>query len=127
MFPQLFNWRNSLALAAIAIVTVSIFYSSFLARKIAADEKQKIEQWLQAVSDINNPAVTSTDLASMILTENSKGIPMITVTEKDSILDHYNLDTTKIQSDKTNLRNKLKAHGFGHVLPPLARAVNSKQ
>lgn len=108
MFSQLLNWRSSLALVAIAIVTVSIFYSNFLAKKIAADEKQKIEQWLQAVSDINNPAVTSTDLAGKILTENSEGIPMITVTEKDSILDHYNLDTIKVKSDKNYLKNKLE-------------------
>lgn len=108
MFSQLLNWRSSLALVAIAIVTVSIFYSNFLAKKIAADEKQKIEQWLQAVSDINNPAVTSTDLAGKILTENSEGIPMITVTEKDSILDHYNLDTIRVKSDKNYLKNKLE-------------------
>jgi hypothetical protein len=47
MFPQLFNWRTGLALIAIAIVTVSLFYSNFLAKKIAAEEKQKIEQWVQ--------------------------------------------------------------------------------
>jgi signal transduction histidine kinase len=86
---------------------VSIFYSNFLARKIAAEEKQKIEQWLQAVSDINNPVITSTDLASKILTENSVGIPMITVTEKDSILDHYNLDTIKVKNDPQYLKRKL--------------------
>jgi signal transduction histidine kinase len=108
MFPQLFNWRSSLALIAIAIVMVSIFYSNFLARKIAAEEKQKIEQWLQAVSDINNPGITSTDLASKILTENSVGIPMITVTEKDSILDHYNLDTIKVKNDPQYLKRKLE-------------------
>lgn len=107
MFPQLFNWRSSLALVAIAIVMISIFYSNFLARKIAAEEKQKIEQWLQAVSDINNPVITSTDLASKILTENSVGIPMITVTEKDSILDHYNLDTIKVKNDPQYLKRKL--------------------
>jgi len=86
---------------------ISIFYSNFLARKIAAEEKQKIEQWLQAVSDINNPVITSTDLASKILTENSVGIPMITVTEKDSILDHYNLDTIKVKNDPQYLKRKL--------------------
>ena len=107
MFPQLFNWRSSLALVAIAIVMVSIFYSNFLARKIAAEEKQKIEQWLQAVSDINNPVITSTDLASKILTENSVGIPMITVTEKESILDLYNLDTIKVKNDPQYLKRKL--------------------
>ena len=117
MFPQLFNWRSSLALVAIAIVTGTIFYSNFLAKRIAADEKQKIEQWLQAVTDINDSNISSTNLASKILTENSQDIPMITVNEKDSILDHYNLDTFKIKSDKHYLANKLEE--FKKTYPPI--------
>ena len=107
MFAQLLNWRTTLAIVAIAIVTGTIFYSDFLSKKIAADEKQKIEQWLQAVNDINDSTITSITLASKILTENSRDIPMITVTEHDSILDHYNLDTAKINSNKFYLRDKL--------------------
>jgi hypothetical protein len=117
MFPQLFNWRSSLALVAIAIVIGTIFYSNFLAKRIAADEKQKIEQWLQAVTDINDSNISSTNLASKILTENSQDIPMITVNEKDSILDHYNLDTFKIKSDKHYLENKLDE--FKKTYPPI--------
>ncbi len=108
MFPQLFNWRTALAIVAIAIVTVTIFYSNFLSKKIAADEKQKIEQWLQAVNDINDTTITSiSPLASKIFTENNKDIPMITVTEHDSILDHYNLDTFKINAEKNYLKDQL--------------------
>ena len=107
MLSQLFNWRTGLAFIAIAIVSVSIFYSNFLAKKIALEEKQKIEQWVQAVNENNNFNNTSTILSSKILTENNKDIPMIAVTEKDSILDHYNLDNFKIANDKNYLRNKL--------------------
>ena len=114
MFAQLFNWRTTLAIVAITIVTVTIFYSNFLSKKIAADEKQKIEQWLQAVNDINDSTVTSITLASKILTENSQDIPMITATEHDSILDHYNLDTFKINSDKNYLRDKLAEFKKGY-------------
>jgi hypothetical protein len=62
MFPQLFNWRSGLALIAITIVSVSIFYSNFLAKKIALDEKQKIEQWVEAVNEVNNVNTNSTIL-----------------------------------------------------------------
>ena len=44
MFPQLFNWRTILAVVAIIIVSATIFYSNFLAKKIALEEKQKIEK-----------------------------------------------------------------------------------
>lgn len=108
MFTQFFNWRSLLAILAIAIVTGTIFYSKYLAKKIAAEEKIKIEQWVEASKDIANPNTTQINLASKILTENSKDIPMIQVTEKDSILDYRNLDSSKIITDKSYLQNKLK-------------------
>ena len=117
MFSQIVNWRSGLALLAIAIVTGTIFYSNFLARKIAAEEKVKIEQWLQAVTDINTSTSGSTNLASKILIENSEGIPMITVNERDSILDHYNLDSARIRSDKHYLKNQLEE--FKKTYPPI--------
>ncbi|MFN8245123.1 MAG: sensor histidine kinase [Ferruginibacter sp.] len=117
MFSQIVNWRSGLALLAIAIVTGTIFYSNFLARKIAAEEKVKIEQWLQAVTDINTSTSGSTNLASKILIENSEGIPMITVNERDSILDHYNLDSARIRSDKQYLKNQLEE--FKKTYPPI--------
>jgi signal transduction histidine kinase len=107
MFTSIFNWRSVLAMIAIVIVCASLFFSNYLAKKIAAEEKQKIEQWLLAVGDMNNVNSSASNLASKILTENSQGIPMITVTEQDSILDHYNLDTVKVREDKNYLKNKL--------------------
>ena len=107
MFPQLFNWRTALALIAIAIVTVSLFYSNFLAKKIAAEEKQKIEQWVEAVNEVSNSNSPQTNLSSRILTENNKDIPMIAVNEKDSIMDHYNLDSFKIKHNNNYLKNQL--------------------
>ncbi|HCY89459.1 MAG TPA: sensor histidine kinase [Chitinophagaceae bacterium] len=117
MFSQFLNWRSLLALVAIAIVTGTIFYSNFLARKIATEEKTNIEQWLHAVTEINNNSTSSTNLASKILSENSRDIPMITVTENDSILDHYNLDSVQIKKDRHYLERKLKE--FKKTYPPI--------
>ena len=39
MFSQIFNWRSLLAFIAIIIVSATIFYSNFLSKKIAAEEK----------------------------------------------------------------------------------------
>jgi hypothetical protein len=107
MFNSLLNWRSALAVVAIAIVTGTVFYSDHLARKIAAEEKIKIEQWADASKEVANPNNTEGDLAIRILIENSKDIPMIQVTEKDSIMDHRNLDSAKIAEDKSYLRKKL--------------------
>ena len=107
MFNSLFNWRSLLALIAIAIVTGTVFYSNHLAKKIAAEEKIKIEQWVEATKDIANPNTTEINLAGRILVENSKDIPMIQVDEKDSIMDNRNLDSLQIAKDKSYLTDKL--------------------
>jgi len=108
MFNSLFNWRTFLAVIAIAIVTGTVFYSNYLAKKIAVEEKIKIEQWVDATKDVANSGVnTELNLAIRILTENSKDIPMITVDEKENILDHRNLDSIKITGDKSYLAEKL--------------------
>src|SRR5215207_10003885 len=99
MFSQLFNWRTLLAIVAIAIVTGTIFYSNHLAKKIAAGERLKIEQWVEAEKDLFNPESVPTTLSTRILTENNKDIPMIGVNEKDSIIDHFNLDSAKVKAD----------------------------
>ncbi len=108
MFLQLFNWRTLLALMAIIIVSATIFFSNFLSTKIAREEKQKIEQWVEAVKEVSNGGSNQTNLSSKILTENSRDIPMIAVTEKDSILDHYNIDTFNMVGNKKFLYQKLK-------------------
>lgn len=107
MFSQLFNWRTLLAFIAITIVSGTIIYSNHLGQKIAADEKIKIEQWVEAVKDINNPFSTETILSGRVIAENSRDIPMIAVTEKDSILDYYNIDTAQIKKNPEYLFEKL--------------------
>jgi signal transduction histidine kinase len=107
MFNSLFNWRTVLAVIAIAIVSGTVFYSNYLAKKIATEEKIKVEQWVEATKDILNPNSGVSNLASRVLIENSKDIPMIQVTEKDSIMDHRNLDSAKITSNKSYLAEQL--------------------
>ncbi len=109
MFNSLLNWRTVLAVIAIAIVTGTVFYSNHLAKKIAAEEKIKIEQWVEASKELANPNSTGSalNLTIKILTENSRDIPMITVTEKDSILDHRNLDSAEIIRNRLYLVDKL--------------------
>jgi signal transduction histidine kinase len=106
MFQQLLNWRTLLAIIAISIVTGTIFYSKYLASKIAKEERQKVEQWVEAGSFINNSASTDTKLASLIIVQN-KSIPIIWTNEKDSIIEYINLDSSK-SLNKSYVDNKLR-------------------
>jgi len=48
MFTQFFNLRNFLAVVAIAIITGTIFYSNYLGKKIAKEEREKVSRWIDA-------------------------------------------------------------------------------
>ena len=126
MFSQLFNWRIGLAIAAIAIVLASLYLSDFLAKKIALEERRKIEQWVEAVKEVGSN-MAQTNLTGRILTENSKDIPIIVVTEKDSILDHQNLDSAAIARNPSYLSNKLRE--FKSINKPIIwkNPFNNKQ
>jgi signal transduction histidine kinase len=106
MFQRFFNLRNLLGIVAIAFVMASIFFSNYLAKKIAADEKRKIEQYVEAVNDLNNINNTDTKLASKIITENSIDIPLIETNEKDSIISN-NFDSAKFIKNNSFLKSKL--------------------
>src|ERR1700759_5311401 len=107
MIRSLFNWRSMLAVVAIGIVTGTIFYSNYLAKKIAADEKRKLEAWVEAQRTIIKATEqTSLILAAKISSENAD-IPIIETNEKDSIITYINLDSTKAESDKNYLQEKL--------------------
>ncbi|HQV54120.1 MAG: HAMP domain-containing histidine kinase [Chitinophagaceae bacterium] len=108
MFRQILNWRTALAVIAIFIISGTIFYSQYLARKIAKEEKQKVEQWIEAVKFlISSSENADVKLAAMITTQNTS-IPIIEANEKDSILQFINLDSTKSANDISYVQRKLK-------------------
>lgn len=127
MFRQLLTWRALLALVAILIVSGTIWYSSYLAKKIEKDEREKVEQWVEAGIFINNPSNQDIRLASLILIQTD--IPIIETNEKDSITNWVNLDSTRVlkgwQDDEPNktlnnngyLKSRLAA--FRSSRPPI--------
>lgn len=106
MLQQFLNLRNLLGLIAIAFIMASIFFSNFLAKKIAADEKRKVQQYVEAVNDLNNINNQDTKLATKIIVENGKDIPLIQTNEKDSIVAN-NYDSAVIAGNKFYLKEKL--------------------
>jgi signal transduction histidine kinase len=105
---QLFNWRTGLAIIAIAIVSGTIFYSQFLARKIAKEERLKVQQWVEAGKLLmNDPTGVSDKLAGIIISEN-KTIPIIVTDEKGRVLDHVNLDSASVKDDSTYVTRKIR-------------------
>src|SRR5579875_39980 len=108
MFRQWVNWKTLLAFIAICIVSGTIWYSSYLAKKIEREEKKKVQEWVDANKSLLNPNNTETELAFKIITDNTD-IPIIETNEKDSITGNYqNLDSQKIAGNKNYILMKLR-------------------
>lgn len=107
MFQQWLNWKTALALIAIAIVSGTIFYSQYLSNKLAEEERQKVEQWVEASTSLLNPNTLDTRLPLKIIRDNDD-IPIIWTNEKDSIIDHINIDSNKLLSNKNYLAEALE-------------------
>ena len=114
MLGEIFNWRTLLAAVAIAIVTGTIFYSNYLGRKIAREERQKVEEWVEA----SNALLYSNDtkLPLKIIQDNDD-VPVIWTNERDSIIDHINLDSQKVANDAGFINSKLQE--FKNINEPI--------
>ena len=109
MLNQFFNWRTSLAIIAIAIVTGTVFYSNYLSKKIAADEREKVAVWVQSLKTraaVNDQAAL--DLTNAITSHNTT-IPIIETDEQDNPSGQLlNIDTAALKKDSNFLRKKVK-------------------
>lgn len=109
MFRQFLNIRTWLALIAVAIVIGTIFYSNYLAKKIAVEERRKVNVWVQALKTraetTEKPAL---DLTNIIASENTD-IPIIETDEKDKPSGEVlNIDSGLLKQDPGYLFKKLK-------------------
>src|SRR5918997_7035365 len=108
MIQPLFNWRTGLAIVAIAIISGTILYSQFLARKIAKEERQRVEIWVEAGKLLVTDSTGLSDkLVSIIIAENNT-IPIIQTYEKGNIIDHINLDSARVAQDPEYVAKRLK-------------------
>jgi len=106
MVRQLINLRTVLALVAIGIVIGTIFYSDYVSKKIAGEERQKVEQWVEAFKSLADTSITDVKLPLKIIRENDD-IPIIETNEKDSITNYVNVDSAKVISDPAYIQRKL--------------------
>ena len=109
MFKNWLNVRIFVAVMAIVIAIATILYSRYLAEKLAVQERQKMEIWVEAQKSILTSSDNSTiNLAARISSENTN-IPIIETTENDVITGNYmNLDSLSARNDKDYLPQKLK-------------------
>lgn len=102
------NWRIILVVIAVILVSGTIFYSQYVAGKIANEERNYVTVWVEAQRTIlNSSDTTNLNLATLISSENQE-IPIIETNEKDSITGNYkNLDSSLVAAGPSYLKKKL--------------------
>lgn len=108
MITSFFNWKTGLSIIAIAIISATIFYSNFLANKIAGEERHKAELWAEAQKLLVNDTTGISNKLVFTIIINNKAIPIIQTDEKGNIIDHANLDSVKIAKDPSYIQQLLE-------------------
>jgi len=103
-----YKWSGLLVFIAILFVCATIFYSTYVASKIANTEKKYVREWIQAQQTILSSKDSSNlNLATQISADN-EDIPIIETSEKEVPTGNaLNLDSASIASDSLYLTKKL--------------------
>lgn len=103
---------------ATTIVIAVLFYSQYLSKKLEADERKKVDAWVEAQKTIlNSNDGNNLALAAKISSENTD-IPIIETNEKDSVTGNYlNLDSSLVAGTPGYLPNVLQK--FKKLHPPI--------
>ena len=109
MIPAWLNWRTWLAVLAMVIVTGTVFYSQYLANKIAREERAYVELWAEAVNYNIRSGPNDQALAlSTRITNQNERIPIIQTDAQDRPTGTYsNLDVPDAQIDSAYLTQKV--------------------
>jgi signal transduction histidine kinase len=118
MFRQILTWRTVLAAIAILIVSGTIFYSQYVSRKIAKEERARVTAFgealkIKALSDDPNVLFFTNKIAG-----DNVDIPIIETDEKNNPSGQYvNLDSSKVLKDTGYLRKMVRK--FGEINKPV--------
>src|SRR5580700_9733449 len=105
---QYLNWKTYLAVIALLIVSASLYYTSQLAQKLAAEEKKKVEELAGALKTlIRSNNIQETAFASNIIAQNTT-IPLIILDDKGRISDSRNIDTLHAVNPHKVVEEKLE-------------------
>ena len=126
MFQQIINLRTLVALIAIGIVTSTIFYSRYVARKIAKEERSRVIAFgesLKMKAKSDDPDIIA--FTNQIAVEN-EDIPIIETDEQNNPTGIYiNLDSLIVATDSGYLRRMVQK--FGDINEPVRIEVTKQK
>ena len=107
MFKRFLDWRFFILLIAMAIIAGTLVYTRYLAGKIEKEERQRVEEWIQANNVIQQSAESVSISLANLISVNNEDIPLIATDEQENILETRNLDSAALLRDSNYVQKKL--------------------
>ena len=108
IYEQKNTWKLFLLISLLLIIIASILYTNYLSRKLASEERKKMELLADVYKRLAE-ASGNIDLGFMFhIIETNETVPLILADENDNVLGFKNLDTVKIKKDSMYLKVELQ-------------------
>jgi signal transduction histidine kinase len=102
------HWKWYLAVAGVFIIVISMVYTNYVASKLAEEERRKVQIWLTALEEIQDPNPEAFILHGQVL-ESNVTVPMLLVSEAGEIDDARNYGSSK-DTNSVFLKEKLASY-----------------
>lgn len=99
IYAKKLRWKFLLFISAVIIGLSSLWYTSKLVRKLADEERKKVELWAEAQLQIINADFSDQNLDFYVkVLQNNETVPVIVVDTNDNIIFKRNLSAKKINN-----------------------------
>jgi signal transduction histidine kinase len=113
------RWKIYLAGAGVAILLISVFYTNYLSKELAEGEQNRVENFVLAQDQVNDPSKQFEDLSLQLqIMERNTTIPVFVTDERDKVLFHANFeDGIKDEDAYFNpIIKKMEKSGFDPII-----------
>ncbi len=117
------RWKIYLAAVGVIILLISVYYTDYLSQQLADGERYRVENYVLALEQINNPSSEFEDLSLQLqILERNTTIPVIIIDEQNKIVDAKNFSVEQNKDEKflQGVIQKLEKSGF----EPISSAGN---
>ncbi len=108
IYTSRLRWKYFLLIVAVLIGVSSLWYTNKLVKRLADEERKKVELWADATTQIVNTEIKGKYLEFVFkVIEYNTTVPVIVVDSSDNILFYNNLDSVKVENNKKYIQRKL--------------------
>lgn len=113
------RWKIYLAGAGVAILLISVFYTNYLSKELAEGEQNRVENFVLAQDQVNDPSKQFEDLSLQLqIMERNTTIPVFVTDERDKVLFHANFEDGIKDEDAyfSPIIKKMEKSGFEPII-----------